>query len=352
MSRSYFHDLEDYIIQLAQEEMIGDFMQFIALNLNKNNPLAHSKEFIDKQFYNKSRHNYNILLAREKQSGEIIGIIAFVDSAFYDNASDKNNFVWLTNWLVKKPAYPTVGLSLLDSVFKYAQKINIGTVGNNEIAGAIYKAMRFTTGQLLQFFMVNRQMDCFSLIQNYKESYKTLPGSSACPYDLCIAKPSDLDAIHNDNIIIKTKAYFINKYYKNPFYKYTLYVVRKEGRPQCLLVMRTDSYEGARALRIVDFWGSPDCLRHVHPAFQQLLVEQSAEYVDFYCHGIDPEILMQAGFSQNTMDTNLVVPCYFEPFCPVNVKINFAYKLQGNQHFTVFKGDGDRDFPRIIKKGL
>ena len=100
------------------------------------------------------------------------------------------------------------------------------------------------------------------------------------------------------------------------------------------------------ALRIVDFLGDEECFRHAGSALYELMCRSGAEFLDCYCYGIDPPVMAGGGFILNQMNDDIVIPCYFEPFCRKNILIRFAYKLPKDSHFTVFKGDGDREFPR------
>ena len=351
MNQTFLKDFEGYCIEAVKEDLIADFMRFMSENHDPSCLLAMSKYFIDEQFYNSERNCYNILAAKKKEDAQILGAIAFVETANYDRTIGDDNFVWITNWLAKKETYPTAGLNLLSSLFQYKQKVNIGTVCYNETAGAIYKAMRFKTGELKHFFQVKEHLRQTVLIQHYEppnRGRRRLPGNRS--YSLCPVDPADFDVLQDRMAVKKTKDYFINKYCNSPFYQYILKVIKRGGTPISLLVLRVDAYQETKAIRIVDFWGDASALRYMNTAFQGLLSDLSAEFLDFYCYGIDEDVMEQAGFSHNTMEGDLMVPCYFEPFRPVNVKINFAYRMRDEGAVTVFKGDGDREFPRIIKE--
>ena len=80
-----------------------------------------------------------------------------------------------------------------------------------------------------------------------------------------------------------------------------------------------------------------------------MLEEYDAEYIDLYSHGVQIELLEQAGFINRKKVNNLIIPNYFEPFEQKNIDLTFAYKtIQTLPPVRLFKADGDQDRPQRL----
>ena len=99
-------------------------------------------------------------------------------------------------------------------------------------------------------------------------------------------------------------------------------------------------------MRIVDFIGANESFALLSDFILAMLKEYDAEYIDLYSHGVQIEILKQAGFINREKVEGLVIPNYFEPFEQKNIDIKFAYKTdQSLPPVRLFKADGDQDRP-------
>ena len=343
----YYKDFGGCSIEILKECDIDAFMLFMSDNLSVDSILAKSRAFIKKQFYRANEKCYNFLVAKSKKTKEIIGVLGFVDTYFYEARNLDENFTWFTNWLVKKTAEPIVGIQLLYSAYQLKTPSLFGAVGLSDIALSIYKKLRYRTGELTQYYMQNPEKKPYLITGSGKN------GSEHCfrrnrRWNIEIVKNSERTEIGTDAKPQKSLRYLYQKYCLNAFYPYELYSVAENTESRGYVVLKEDQHNGVKALRIVDFIGDEECFRYGGSAFYELMVEREAEFLDCYCYGIDPKNMVEGGFLQNEMTDEIVVPCYFEPFCRANIPIHFAYQLPKEARFTVFKGDGDREFPRIL----
>jgi hypothetical protein len=98
----------------------------------------------------------------------------------------------------------------------------------------------------------------------------------------------------------------------------------------------------------VDFLGTGAALRRSGTAFQEVLRGSGAEYLDFFCSGLQAE-LAAAGFLTlpPAKDSRIVLPGYFEPFERSNVELAFSLRGPGDLRI-VCKGDADQDRPNLL----
>ena len=151
-------------------------------------------------------------------------------------------------------------------------------------------------------------------------------------------------------ILIKSDIYIKNRFFVHPVYKYKVYAIFKKGRLQALCVLRPILHEGVTVLRIVDFIGGNEAFAILSDFILAMLEEYDAEYIDLYSHGVQIDLLKQAGFINRKKVNGLIIPNYFEPFEQKNIDITFAYKTdQTLPPVRLFKADGDQDRPKQLK---
>ena len=125
---------------------------------------------------------------------------------------------------------------------------------------------------------------------------------------------------------IKSNTYIKNRFLNHPVYKYKVYAIFKKDRILALCVIRPILHEGITVLRIVDFIGANKSFALLSDFILAMLKEYDAEYIDLYSHGVQLELLKQAGFINREKVEGLVIPNYFEPFEQKNIDLKFAYK--------------------------
>ena len=100
------------------------------------------------------------------------------------------------------------------------------------------------------------------------------------------------------------------------------------------------------AIRFVDYIGERTLISGIGAFLKNLLSEtDGAEYIDFYCAGINEEDVYEAGFVEVNEEDGNIIPNYFEPFVQENIDI-WVDSREYNSLFT--KADADQDRPNII----
>ena len=101
--------------------------------------------------------------------------------------------------------------------------------------------------------------------------------------------------------------------------------------------------------QLLDLWTiqvSALLFREQDAFLKNLLSEtDGAEYIDFYCAGINEEDVYEAGFVEVNEEDGNIIPNYFEPFVQENIDI-WVDSREYNSLFT--KADADQDRPNII----
>jgi len=350
----YLKEYKNYTIRTCDLSDIQYMMKFIDKWWAKGHILSVSKKLIDWQYYNQRWDRYNFIYAIDNKNNQILGIIGYIPTYIFDiNIDNDDKYIWLSVWKVRDDYIKTaMGIQLLSAIFELENTKNVGTVGINQNVEPLYRMMKFNTGILDHFYIVNSS----------KQTYKLICGNVKTHHHT-INKNIRLHLLNNENELpefcskllnreinfpIKTVNYIINRYLKHPFYKYKIFGIETNNVKTALLICRTAHAIGASAIRIIDIQGTFSEMSGSYGAFQELLRQSGAEYIDLYCHGLNNEHIIAAGFTLKTPENDIIIPNYYEPFTQSNVDIRYAYHTAVKNHYIIFKGDGDQDRPNHI----
>jgi hypothetical protein len=321
-------------------------MAFVRDHWSARHILATSRTLLDWQHRDEAARRYTFVIARE--ANEIVGMLGYIAASRYDPAlRGPSDTLWLTTWKVRPDRATGLGLALLRKLSAIYPAGWIGTVGLNPATRPIYEALGYRTGKLARHYLLNPRID-FELAKvpdgfpratarSGKATMTLLP-----PGDL-LRSGEGLGIDDGDQVPRKTRAFLYNRYLTHPFYRYDAYLLADESRKRGIVVTRVCSQGGARAVRVVDYLGSPEPLAAAGSAFESMLAGMEAEYIDFYCSGLHDE-LSAAGFRTVAVEDELVLPGYFEPFVVGNVDLSYAIKGPSGR-LVICKGDADQDRP-------
>jgi len=341
-------------IELCSEDAIEDVMIFIDAYWGKNHILSTSHELMRWQYRNSRRPGYNWVVAKNDE-GVILGILGFIPNYHYDSSITGDAvFLWLAVWQVRDDLAPkNLGVTLIYALMKLENTTKIGTIGNNNAVVSLYTALQFNVGKLDRFIFLNPRSDSPVLFSGHVAP-RLPPVAENAGFELRRVTEDSFSELLQQaaefQVVIhplKTKQYFIERYWRHPFYHYTMLAVIQKGRSRTIFVCRAVEHQGRRALRIVDCIGDTVGLAGLHPLLESLLAEEQAEFMDIYCFGVPHSDLTDAGFLPCPAEGPLVAANYFEPFVLQNIEINYAYKDDLTQ-YRIFKGDGDQDRPNRL----
>ena len=319
---------------------VSDLMRFIREHWSAEHIMGHSRALMDWQHRDDAAGRYNFLLSR-RFDGVIDGILGFIPMSRFDPAvADNDETIWFAMWKVLDDAPTGTGLRLIRELERRYKPKWIGTVGLNAHVRQIYNALGYRTASLERWYRLNAAVAAPKLIHR-PDGWPTppqVPGTTAL---VPVLRPDLVNAAQSPR---KTPESLIARYIDHPFYNYRIYAV--EGAEHAVIVTRLCEHEGATALRIVDLLGPVSALAGSAAAFDALLAETGAEYVDFYLSGGD-NALPVAGFTKHAIDAPLILPSYFEPFDRSNVDVVYAIKGP-TEGLTICKGDADQDRPNLL----
>jgi hypothetical protein len=335
-----------FTIDFCGLDEVGPLMRFIREHWSATHILGHNRALMDWQHRNETQGRYNFMLARD-DAGAIVGILGFIPSSRHDPAlAAGDETLWFAMWKVLETAPTGAGLMLIRELQKRIRPHWIGTVGLNDYVRGIYRALGYTTATLDRYYRLNADRADDSLIicpPDWPAPGPPQGKTRLVPVDRATLAAMN-PAMGAGQSPRKTPQGFVARYLSHPFYDYRAY--RVDGAETAVIVTRLCAHDGAAALRIVDLLGPASALAGAAAAFDALMVEAGAEFVDFYLSG-HGEALAAAGFDTLDPDGALILPSYFEPLDRSNVEVVYALKGLGD-NLTICKGDADQDRPNIL----
>jgi hypothetical protein len=329
-------------IQFATIDDVDEIMNFIHKNWKKNHILSQNKELF--LYEHQDNNRINFVIHRNKAS-ELDGILGFIKS------SNTNSDIWGAMWkALNNREHPMLGVELLDFL-RNAKEYNVfSSSGINKKTIGIYKYLGIYTDHLKQFVILNNKIKEFKIAKVLDEKYLE-PVQFLKNNQYSLQQLSKKELLFNfeeykENIPYKDRKYFVKRYFNHPIYKYDIYGVFKNNETHSLLVTRTVSANNSKVLRIVDFIGKEEDLQFITQNLYKIMTNNNFEYIDFMCFGFEYKLLLKAGFHQIDLDSSdLIIPNYFSPFVPENVKVYFFIDTDQLEKVRVCKADGDQDRP-------
>ena len=315
-------------IRFCRTDEIEQVMRFFGEHWAPNHILSRHRVLMDWQHYDRQSDRYNIVIAVD-DAGSIAGTLGFIPTSQFDPELRGDDTIWLTSWKVRDSAGTTgLGLQLQSFLERNVPHRMVGTVGNNEHAGKIYRALGYQTGTMRQFYTLDPGRDTFELCRvPYQQRSLARQGSGDA------AQLSRLDAGElfdfssqlsyrppQELLPLKSPQYFVNRFLRHPVYKYHVYGVLAGGQPQALLALRCAEAIGQRAVRLVDFHGDPQVFATLGSAWPEILHQFDAEYLDIHCDGPLVQSMQAAGMTELDPAGDVIIPNYFEPFARQNVR--------------------------------
>jgi hypothetical protein len=316
-------------------------MGFIDRHWRKGHILASEQAVLD--WYYRTDKGYNFILAQ--RDGEIFAVLGYIDTDRFYTQKPTQSELWLALWSVRDDSgIPGLGLRLISTLKKLFPQRPVSVLGLSETASKIYKLLGYEVKTLDQLFIYNQHIDSYKLLQG------SLPDYHCKPFSGEISIIDDVETLNTDACQIldcrqRGAEYFIQRYLRNPFMNYQLFRIRVEKKIG-YAIGRVVTAEGARALRLVDFYGELQLLGQALSWFELHIQDAHIEYMDIYLSSAQTATLQEYGFlNRSNCGADLVVPNYFDPFVAENSYLQCAMEIGGG---TVFKADGDQERPNRL----
>ncbi|EKF0100422.1 hypothetical protein OX216_000827, partial [Campylobacter jejuni] len=235
-------------IRFAKLEEASKIMEFIKNHWSKNHVFSYRKEVLDFQYLDKYNQRYNIVLGLENNI--IQSILGFTLLSQYDDNLEINKDLWFGIW---KSIKPTFGLVLIKFLLETLKPKSIGNAGLSEHGIKYYKLFLYDKIEPLKHFYIKNDKKNIFYIADFASS------PSICnlkninfTYKILNAEEFIKSNIKFNFMPYKSKKYFINRYYNNPFYKYQFLGIFEKSTLKCIFVTREIKILQAKCIRIVD----------------------------------------------------------------------------------------------------
>lgn len=328
-------------IRLANREDIPRVMKFLKENWSEKHILANNREFME---YQHTGFNGEFCYIIAEEEGKIFGVEGFIPM---NNAEtpDIAGALWKvipSNYFMLGKAIREKLLEITNCRYMCSPGINMNTSGR--VLGRY--------GQKIE------KMQQYYRIRDLKE-YKVAKISKKIIFGEGCKTGAKLEHIvgeetfkaYLDEDVLKTKVpykdttHLIHRYLKHPVYKYDIYAIINGKKQNSMIVTREVKVNGTKICKVIDYLGEDKDLIGLASAWDKLMEEKEYEYIDFYCYGIDENIMQSSGFVKREDDDVNIIPNYFEPFVQENVDIYFVTNTLDKLH--LYRGDGDQDRPNF-----
>ncbi len=340
-------------IRVCSTREVDDLVEFFRNHWSARHVFVRRREVLDWQHLNAEAGTYNFVVTHVSY-GWITGMVGYIPSDRFDPAlSGSNNTIWQSTWMVlRSDATRGLGKAQLHHILDTRRFGWTGTCGLDHGTRKIYDGLGYRTGDMHQYYMLNANTVCYRLAVVPQGMSLIQPAGRAklteLTRDSYFSATDGLGVDDSPLVPKKSRRQFYNRYLAHPFFEYRLYCLQ-HGNDAAILATRLCSHNGARALRIVDFVGSPAAMAESGNAIDTLLRDTGAEYADFYCSGLEKES-EAAGLRKVAHTPGIVIPSHFEPFEQRNVVLLYALRGPGD-HIVICKGDGDQDRPNLLDPG-
>ena len=328
---------EKYDIRLARYDEIDEIMQFIDEYWRKDHILAKDRSFFEYEML--SGDKVNFVIAKDRETDKIHGIHGFLKAS-----DDERPDMWGCIWKVIPGSMGMLGLEIVKRIEELAGCDNFLTMGANPETIPLLKIARGfeDVGRMSHFYCLSERNEYRIAVVDHFEKIKENRNN-----DYKIIEIDNIEMLDNYNfdneynvLPHKDKWYYRHRFFEHPIYEYQIYGIEKENKIDAIFVTRKQEYNGACALRIVDYNGNPECFEGLNSFLIEKLNEY--EYIDFYCYGFDNEVIVKAGMIERKEDDSNIIPNYFAPYTARNIEI-WTGTPKGKAIF--FKADGDQDRP-------
>lgn len=337
-----------YHVKKVPANEYDKLVAFIDRHWKKGHALVKSRTLMDFQHYNKITDEYNFIVAENQDTGEYDALVGFIPVSQYDGQLAEEGNYWGAIWKVREDIdneeITNAAFYIWKCIFKQPYFKSYAAIGISDVAKQIYKASRITVDYLSQYYIANEVIQVFSV------AVKLIQGNPSDVVMESAVREMDINTVLSAPPCSyqprKTIQYLKGRYANHPFYSYRYWGVFNSSELKSIWVLRKLDVGSHSIIRIIDVIGNIETLGSVYSSVQALLKQECCEYIDFMNYGIAEAVFKRMGFQKLSLNSEVIVPNYFEPFEQCNVKIEIALKAPFN--YVAFKGDSDQDRPNLI----
>ena len=316
--------------RLARPDERGLLTAFLDENWGSPHPLIHREEWF-RHYYMAEDGSLQFALAFQ---GEALAAVAGYIRANRAPAPD----IWVSIWCAKKGCNGA-GLELMAALPGLAGARTLACNNIRPETMVFYAFLGYTAARLPHYYRL-ADRDSYQVARVAQKIILPVgDGPSLVP----VADEAELGRVYRAPSGVtpaKDLWYLTRRYFRYPLQRYDVWHL--DG---ALLVTRTVPVNGTAVLRVVDYVGEPARFSLFGPGIARLMAQTGAEYADCYCAGIDPAVMVAAGFSPRPADCANIIPNYLTP--PLYENTEYYYFTSHPDGFLLFKADGDQDRPNL-----
>jgi len=330
--------ISDARIRFAEYEDIPKLITFLQGHAFQENNLLSNMEYFKYYFVLCDGGHINFAIAQD-DSGEIFGACGYVRSARSERFG-----IWTTLWGINKNTYGIHGIDLKRFVIEQSGASYAACNNITAITQSIYHRLGYITGKMKHYYRIaDKEQYAFLDITDKRietvtpNSYRLIPLTGLDELKERFA----LCDLHLRNPV-KDWWYVERRYITYPWYQYNFYgIERPDGFVSAVLIGRIITHEGRKMIRLVDCLGVVEDLSYVGWELQKLMDDHDYEFIEFYCAGVDQQIMKLAGFSLTDEGDVNIISSYLEPLKMISR--DFYFYSTAKDNFMIFRADGDYD---------
>ena len=318
---------------------------FIRDNWKKNHILAKDKNFLIWQYLNKKKINTAAAIFKNK----ILGVQMFIPQSHYDKKlNDKEIFLTIFRCLETK--IPGLSVKIFQYIVKKFNPNFIGTTGFSHKMINFHKWQGFNVGLMKHHVAISPFKKKYKIASIPLKIKKFIPKKQMQDLEIVEINILNINSYKVDKSFYdqppkKTLNFILNRFLKHPKYQYMIFATLKNKKIISICILRMLKKNTVTVFKIVDYVGHEKFFASYGFIFYKLIKQYSAEYIDFYSHGISEKYILEAGFIDRRKYKDLIIPEYFEPYIKKNIDLMYGYINKTKKKVKIFKADGDRDRP-------
>ncbi len=323
----------DFLFRLAQLDEQQEVIDFLNTHWGGRHPLVNDDRLREHYYLRDGAFNFALAYYKEKLSS-VAGFIY---------TSKSHEAAYLSIWCAD-PKVKGIGLELAD---KLKTLTGVKTLSCNNIRPntmPFYDFLGYKTGKFTRGYILAD-----------KAEYKLAKVAKKIVFSHTVNNV-EFETIYNldEKLLSKLQkgakpqkdvSYINSRYFEYPFWKYHAKKIILDGECTGVFFYRIAEYDGAKAMRIVDFIGDPQGLSLLGQGVMQMLKDFDGEYADIYVAGMSEEVLVKGGFTVIDNGHENIIPNYTTP--PIFENTEFYYFTSDEKDFVMYKADGDGDRPKF-----
>ena len=334
-------------VRRAEIKDIPLIMQFLDDNWLKGYALAHNRELFEWQFINSGK--INVWIGIDDTEGKVYAMEGKIKYSSGSKA-DYSGILWIT----KKTDNPVLAFEVQDAmcygeIAGAESETGKGyTLGLTSDALKVLRRLKQNVGTFDHYYrLADKKMYGIAVVKNKVIRKVEDRGCSVTEFsDFEIFKSCVTEDELLRNAPAKDYQYIHWRYWEHPVFKYNKWLVKDSNDIEVgVMITREEYYGELKACKIVDYYGDITYIGKITNQLDIIMQNKQYEFIDVYSYGVNTDIYNGAGFEHCDLNSENIIPNFFQPYSPQNSDIYCIIPEAKNAR--LFRGDSDQDKPRL-----